>query len=131
MKEKISFEKAAALPYVEEVAESLRKQAIEMLQELPEEMRVAGKAVNASIKNVFKECDFLFALFVEKDECRPARKFLGISAMSTLAVFDCSNYLLNGDNKKLTEYINNELTTERCTDLLWPLMETVYRKATE
>ena len=34
MKEKISFKDAAALPYIKEVAESLRKQAIDMLQEL-------------------------------------------------------------------------------------------------
>lgn len=131
MQEKISFKEAAALPYIKEVAISLRKQAIEMIQELPEEMVVSGKAVNASIKNKFQECNFLFALFVEKDEDRPTRKTLGISTMSSLAMIDCTNYIINRDNARLIDYIKNELTDEKCAEMLWNLMKYVYKKATD
>lgn len=131
MKEKVSFKEAAALPYIKEVAVSLRKHAIEMIQELPEEMTVSGKAVNASINNIFKECDFHFALFIEKDYDSPTRKLIGLSVLSKLAMLECSNYLKGGDNKSLVEYIKNEFTIEQCTDLLWSQMKTVYQKATE
>lgn len=76
-KPQISFQDTEALPYIEEVATKLRENTIAMLRELPDEMKIGGKAVNGSIKGVFRECNFIFAMFVERDPMRYKRTTAG------------------------------------------------------
>ena len=119
MPPKISLQDTAALPYIEEAAVSLREQIFALLRELPEDMKVPGKAVNAEIKDVFVEGNFAFAMYVEKDKERPNRKFLGISVLSSFLPFTYGTYLANNTNAGLIEFIERNYSAERCaTDLL-------------
>ena len=119
MNPKISIHDTAALQYIEEAAVSLREQMLALLRALPEETEFSGKAVNSAIKDVFEEGDFTFAMYVEKDDKRPARKFLGISALASFLPFDTIAYLANNTNVGLIEYIEKNYSVEQCTaDLL-------------
>lgn len=115
MNPKISIQATEALPYIEEAAVSLREQMLVLLRALPEDMKVSGEAVNAAIKDVFEEGDFTFAMFVEKDDKRPARKFLGISALASFLPFETVSYLANYTNAGLIEYIEQNYSVEQCT----------------
>lgn len=127
--DKFSFKDDRALEYVKIAAESMIEQGKSMITNLPDIMVKSGQAVNASIKGVFTECDFIFALFVEKDLRRPGRKFLGVSALSTLASMDVTQYLYNDFNAGLLEYLDKESTTDELVLELWCLMDSVYNAA--
>jgi len=128
MKNAISIQDTEALPYIEEAAASLREQMLALLHELPEEMKQSGKAVNAEIKGVFEECDFMYAMFVENDTERPGRKFLGISVLSSLMCLTAYTYLHNSNNAELIEFVENEYTTEQCTTDIIDLMHCLYKE---
>ncbi|MBQ9185856.1 MAG: hypothetical protein IJ151_08315 [Bacteroidales bacterium] len=128
--DKISFYSAEAEPYILEAANSLWEQGKSMIQELPEIIYIAGKAVNSRIKGVFKECDFTYALFIVRDEGRPGRIFLGLSALSSLACMDSSIYMMNSTNKGILEYLDSELTPYGVAIELLGLMDSVYKHAT-
>lgn len=128
--DKFSFKDERALEYVKIAAESLFEQGKSMITNLPDIMVKSGQAVNASIKGVFTECDFIFALFVEKDHRRPGRKLLGVSALSTLASMDVTQYLYNDFNAGLLGYLEKESTNDELVLELWCLMESVYNAAT-
>lgn len=128
--DKFSFKDERALDYVKIAAESLVEQGKSMITNLPDIMVKSGQAVNAFIKGVFAECDFVFALFIEKDYRRPGRKFLGVSALSTLASMDVTQYLYNDYNAGLLEYLEKESTIEEIVLELCCLMESVYDAAT-
>lgn len=119
MNPKISIQDREALPYIEEAATSLREQMLALLRSLPEVMEFSGKAVNVAIKDVFEEGNFTFAMYVEKDEKRPTRKFLGISALASFLPFEAIAYLANNTNMGLIEYIEKNYSVEQCAvDLL-------------
>lgn len=126
MHKKISFQSEEAQPYIRQAAVSIREQAIAMIRELPDEMKISGKAVNETIKGVFQEGDFTFALYVEKDNERPARKFFGISGIASFVPWSAGTYLYNNTKEGLLEYLNNGYTIERCSkDLLWCMQSLV------
>ncbi len=126
---KISFYEADAKPYVLEASNSLWQQGKTMIQELPEIIYIAGKAVNSKIKGVFKECDFTFAFFIERDEDRPGRIFVGLSALSSLACMSSSTYLMNSTNSGVLTYLDSELTSDKIAEELLGLMDSVYKHA--
>lgn len=120
VQEKISYLSEEATPYIRKAAISLREQAIAMICDLPDEMKISGKAVNENIKGVFQEGDFTFALYVEKDNERPTRKFFGISGIVSFVPWSVGTYLYNNTKEGLLEYLNNDYTLEKCSkDLLW------------
>ncbi len=120
MQENISFLSEEAKPYICNAAISIREQAIAMIRELPEEMKISGKVVNESVNGVFQEGDFTFALYVEKDDERPTRMFFGISSLASFAPWSVGTYLYNNTKDRLLEFIANEYSVERCAeDLLW------------
>lgn len=91
-----------------------------MIRELPEEMKISGRAVNAELKNVFQEGDFTFAMYVEKDNERPTRMFFGISGMASFVPWSIGTYLYNNTKESLLEYLNKDYSVEQCAkDLLW------------
>jgi len=128
--DKFSFKEEHALDYVKKVAESLIEQGKTMITNLPDIMVKSGQAVNASIKGVFTECDFIFALFVEEDKARPGKKFLGISVLTTLVCMDVSHYLYCDYNAGLIDYLEKELTTDKLVLELWFMMDSIYNAAT-
>ena len=129
MQEKISVLSEEATPYIREAAISLREQAIGMIRDLPEEMKISGKAVNENIKGVFQEGDFMFALYVEKDNERPTRKFFGISGIASFVPWSVGTYLYNNTKEGLLEYLNNDYSIEQCSkDLLWCMQSLVKDK---
>lgn len=120
VQEKISYQSEEAQPYIRQAAVSIREQAISMIRELPDEMKISGKAVNETIKGVFQEGDFTFALYVEKDNERPARKFFGISGIASFVPWSAGTYLYNNTKEGLLHFIANEYSVEQCSeDLLW------------
>lgn len=129
--QKFSFQDEKALSYVKAAAESLLEQGRSMIEGLPVIMYKAGQAVNASIKDVFSECDFHFALFVEKDDDRPGRKFLGVSVLCSLQCLDVSTYYLNSDNAGLINFLTTELTADELTKTLYNFMKSVYDHVTK
>lgn len=48
------------------------------------------------------------SLFIERDEKRDGRAFLGISVLHPKKDIDASVYILNGDKEELLEYMNKE-----------------------
>lgn len=48
------------------------------------------------------------ALFIERDEVRDGKMFLGISVLHPKKDIDSSLYLLNGNKKQILEYMNKE-----------------------
>ena len=127
---KISFKSEAALPYIEKAAESLREKGLALIHELPEEMIKSGAAVNESIKDVFEECDFTFAFFIEKDD-RPGRKFLGLSALTSLVCMDSSMYYMNSTNEGLISFVEKELPVSQLASDMKEMMESIYNHAKE
>ncbi len=129
--QKISFQDERALSYVRTAAESLLEKGRIMIEGLPETMQKSGQAVNASIKDVFSECDFHFALYVEKDLSRPGRLFLGVSALCSLMCVSASSYYYNSDNSGILKYLTTGMTIDELTNTLYDLMKTVYRHVME
>ena len=120
MQKKISFLSDEAAPCINEAAVSIREQAIAMIRELPEDMKISGIAVNETITGVFQEGDFTFALYVEKDNERPTRMFFGISGIASFVPWSVGTYLYNNTKEGLLEYLNNNYSIEQCSkDLLW------------
>lgn len=129
MQERISVLSQEATPYISKAATSLREQMIVMASELPKEMKISGKAVNVEIKGVFQEGDFTFALFVEKDNERPARMSFGISGIASFVPWSVGTYLYNNTKEGLLEYLNNDYTLEQCSkDLLWCIQALIKSK---
>lgn len=120
MQKKISFLSEEAAPYVRKAAASIREQAIAMIRELPQEMKISDKAVNETINGIFQEGDFTFAMFVEKDNERPARMFFGISGMASFAPWSVGTYLYNNTKEGLLAYLSKDYSVEQCSkDLIW------------
>ena len=129
--QKISFQDERALSYVRAAAESLLEQGRNMVDGLPDIMQKSGQAVNASIEGVFSECDFFFALYVEKDLNRPERMFLGLSSLCSLACLSASSYYFNGDKAGVVNYLGRKKFIDELTETLYDLMKSVYKHVTE
>lgn len=114
--QKISFQDERALSYVRTAAESLLEKGRDMIEGLPDIMYKGGQAVNASIKGVFSECDFHFALYVERDLSRPGRLFLGVSALSSLVCMSASSYYYNSDKTGILKYLTTGMTIDELTN---------------
>ena len=125
---KISLRSQEAQPYIDKAAAELRENALTMIRELPEKMQISGKAVNAYIKNTFGECDFIFAMFVEKNKHRPGWLELGVSVMTSLMPLEITNFLISRPKKELLEYIEQEYTTDNCAHDLKVMMESLYNE---
>lgn len=48
------------------------------------------------------------ALFVEKDEARDGRAYLGVSVLHPTMSLDATTYIMNGNRNKILEYINEK-----------------------
>ena len=125
---KISLRSSEAQPYIDKAAAELRENALTMIRELPEKMQISGKAANAYIKNTFEECDFIFAMFVEKNKHRPGWLILGVSAMTSLMPLEITNFLISRPKKEMIEYIEQEYTTDKCAHDLKVMMESLYNE---
>ena len=125
---KISLRSQEAQPYIDKAATELREKTIAMLRESPEGMNISFKATNAYIKNKFEECDFIFAMFVEKNKHRPGWLILGVSAMTSLMPLEITNFLISRPKKELLEYIEQEYTTDKCAHDLKVMMESLYNE---
>ena len=125
---KISLRSQEAQPYIDKAASELRENALTMIRELPEKMQISGKAANAYIKNTFEECDFIFAMFVEKNKHRPGWLELGVSVMTSLMPLEMTNFLISRPKKELLEYIEQEYTTDKCAHDLKVMMESLYNE---
>lgn len=125
---KISLRSQEAQPYIDKAASELRENALTMIRELPEKMQISGKAANAYIKNTFEECDFIFAMFVEKNKHRPGWLILGVSAMTSLMPLEITNFLISRPKKEMIEYIEQEYTTDKCAHDLKVMMESLYNE---
>ena len=125
---KISLRSQEAQPYIDKAATELREKTIAMLRESPEGMNISFKATNAYIKNKFEECDFIFAMFVEKNKHRPGWLILGVSAMTSLIPLEITNFLISRPKKELLEYIEQEYTTDQCAHDLKIMMESLYNE---
>lgn len=123
---KISLRTLEAQAYIDRAAAELRENALTMIRELPEKMQISGKATNAYIKNNFEECDFIFAMFVEKNKHRPGWLELGVSVMTSLMPLEITNFLISRPKKELLEYIEQEYTTDKCAHDLKVMMEYLY-----
>ena len=97
---KISLRSQEAQPYIDKAATELREKTIAMLRESPEGMNISFKAANAYIKNKFEECDFIFAMFVEKNKHRPGWLELGVSVMTSLMPLEITNFLISRPKKE-------------------------------
>lgn len=97
---KISLRSSEAQPYIDKAAAELCENALTMIRELPEKMQISGKAANAYIKNKFEECDFIFAMFVEKNKHRPGWLELGVSVMTSLMPLEITNFLISRPKKE-------------------------------
>lgn len=129
---KISFQSNDATSYIREAVVSLREQAIAMIRELPEEMKISGKAVNEAIKGVFQEGDFTFAMYVEKDNERPMRMFLGISGIASFVPWSVGTYLYNNTKEGMLAYLSKEYSVEQCSkDVLWCMQSLLKSKDEE
>lgn len=59
------------------------------------------------------------SLFIERDEARDGRAYLGVSVLHPEMCLDASTYLMNGNRNKILEYINNkEFKEELKNDIL-------------
>lgn len=125
---KISFQSQEAQLYIDKAATELREKTIVMLGESSEGRKISFKAVNAYIKNTFEECDFLFAMFVEKNKHKPGWLILGVSAMTSLIPLEITNFLISRPIKELLEYIEQEYTTDQCAHDLKIMMESLYNE---
>lgn len=113
--------------YIHNAAQSLLSQGMKMIQSLPEgEMYISGKAVNADIKGVFSECDFMFALFVERDDDRPGRKFVGFSVLTSLVCASSDSYWMNGTKAELFEFLDKEKPVDQFANELFNNMDHLY-----
>lgn len=65
------------------------------------------------------------ALFIERDEKRDGRAFLGISVLHPTKDIDASVYLTNGSRKQLLEYMNNENFNEELQATIKKLSESL------
>ena len=125
---KISLRSSEAQPYIDKAATELREKTIAMLRESPEGMNISFKAANAYIKNKFEECDFIFAMFVEKNKYKQGWLKLGVSVMTSLMPLEITNFLISRPKKELLEYIEQEYTTDKCAHDLKVMMESLYNE---
>ncbi|MBR1716286.1 MAG: hypothetical protein IJ718_01545 [Paludibacteraceae bacterium] len=125
---KISFQSSEAQPYIDKAATELREKTIAMLCESSEGTEISFKAVNAYIKNTFEECDFLFAMFVEKNKHKHGWLMLGVSVMTSLMPLEITNYIICRPKKEQVEYIEQEYSTGQCARDLKEMMKSLYNE---
>ena len=65
------------------------------------------------------------SLFVERDEARDGRAYLGISVLHPQMTLDASTYLMNGDRNKILEYMNNKDFKKELQDAVLELSESL------
>ena len=63
------------------------------------------------------------ALFVQRDEMRDGRAFLGVSVLHPTMNKQFSTYIMNGDINKILEYINNSKFNEEFKNTVLKLSE--------
>ena len=63
------------------------------------------------------------ALFVQRDEMRDGRAFLGVSVLHPTMNKQFSTYIMNGDRNKILEYINNSKFNEEFKNTVLKLSE--------
>ena len=122
---KISLRSQEAQPYIDKAAAELCENALTMIRELPVKMQISGKATNAYIKNTFEECDFIFAMFVEKNKYKQGWLELGVSVLTSLMPLEITNFLISRPKKEMIEYIEQEYTTDKCAHDLKVMMESL------
>lgn len=122
----ISLYTPQAQSFIDLAAAELRDSAMAMVRDLPDVMQVSCKAANAYIKHTFVECDFLFAMFVQKNKHKPRWLELGISVMTSLMPLEVTNFIICRPKNELIEYIEHEYTNKQCAHDLKQMMESLY-----
>ena len=65
------------------------------------------------------------ALFVERDEQRDGRAFLGVSVLHPELSMSMSSYFMNGTREKILEYINDKSFAEKLEKAVLELSESL------
>ena len=65
------------------------------------------------------------SLFIERDEARDGRAYLGVSALHPEMSLDASTYIMNGNRDKILEYINNKDFKEELQTAVLELSESL------
>lgn len=65
------------------------------------------------------------SLFVERDEARDGRAYLGISVLHPELCLDSATYLMNGDRNKILEYMNSKDFKEELKNDILELAESL------
>ena len=65
------------------------------------------------------------ALFIERDEAREGRAFLGVSVLHPTMAVERPTYLMNGTKDKILEFINNKDFKAQLKDTIMQLSESL------
>ena len=65
------------------------------------------------------------ALFVERDEEREGRAFLGVSVLHPTMSLDITNYLMNGNRKEIIEFLKKPEFKENLKNRILSLSESL------
>ena len=65
------------------------------------------------------------SLFIERDETRDGRAYLGVSALHPEMCLDASTYIMNGDRDKILEYISSKDFKEELKTVVLELSESL------
>lgn len=65
------------------------------------------------------------SLFIERDEARDGRAYLGVSVLHPEINIDAASYIMNGDRNKILEYMNNKDFKEELQKAVLELSESL------
>lgn len=68
------------------------------------------------------------ALFIERDESRDGRAYLGVSVLHPQLSMDVATYIMNGDRNRILEYINQEGFSNELKNVVLELAESLKNK---
>ena len=109
--------------------EKIINKAIDRVEaEVPDKGYFRSFAVNINPKvktNIFAKN---IALFIERDEEREGRAFLGVSVLHPAMSLDASNYFMNGDRKEIVEFLKNPDFKNVLNDRILALSESLKNK---
>lgn len=106
-----------------EIEQIIKKMKLRIERELPDKGYFCNFSENLSKGKKIDIYAKDFALFIEKDETRDGRAYLGISALHPNLQIDSATYLISGDRKTILDYMNKENFSQEVENKLLKLSE--------
>lgn len=97
-------------------------------REIPDKGYFRNFSENIDAKN---NSDFFgsnIALFIERDEEREGRAFLGISVLHPQLKMDATSYLMNGDRETISKYLQNPELKAKLEEKIVKLSEALQKQ---